>query len=257
MSSTTVFVFIALGIVVLIFIVSLNNMLEKNKLNKARRKAELIDRQRRCSTLSETLPSQLISVELKQLLHRIELPMLEELTRVDVRNTNYQKRIDDVRQMLAQGNALAVNNLQLAINSDAQIKEVRFQLESLEAQIIRAVEDKVIPVAEGKQWLEHIRQLLVRIYIDYFSALGRDFLQKKRANQARLVFERALQFLKKQKNADQYQQPLREFESLLKEAQNLTVELAQPQSDDLSELTAALVQEDEHEAEWKKKHIYD
>lgn len=199
MSSTIIITLVIAGIVLLLSLGYLNNVLEKNTLNKARRKAQLIDRQRRCATLSETLPGQLVSVELKQLLNRIELKLSDELSALDPKNTACKARADQLRELIGQGQALPVSNTPLAIASETQIKDVRFQLESLQAQIVRAAEEKVISPVEGKKWLGQVRHMLVSVYIDYFNAIGGDFLAQKRANQARLVFERAVQFLNKQK----------------------------------------------------------
>ena len=99
--------------------------------------------------------------------------------------------------------------------------------------------------------------MLVSVYIDYFNAIGNDFLAQKRANQARLVFERAVQFLNKQKNPAPYQQALLEFEALLAQAKSLSVEQTQPNAGQDTELIAAVAQEDEDDAQWKKKQIYD
>lgn len=257
MSSTIIITLVIAGIVLLLSLGYLNNVLEKNTLNKARRKAQLIDRQRRCATLSETLPGQLVSVELKQLLNRIELKLSDELSALDPKNTACKARADQLRELIGQGQALPVSNTPLAIASETQIKDVRFQLESLQAQIVRAAEEKVISAVEGKKWLGQVRHMLVSVYIDYFNAIGGDFLAQKRANQARLVFERAVQFLNKQKNPAPYQQALGEFEELLAQAKSLSVEQTQPSAVQDNELIAAVAQEDEDDAQWKKKQMYD
>lgn len=257
MSSTIIITLVIAGIVLLLSLGYLNNVLEKNTLNKARRKAELIDRQRRCATLSESLPGQLVSVELKQLLNRIELKLSDELIALDPKNAACKARADQLRELIGQGQALPVTNTPLAIASETQIKDVRFQLESLQAQIVRAAEEKVISDVEGKKWLSQVRHMLVSVYIDYFNAIGGDFLAQKRANQARLVFERAVQFLKKQKNPAPYQQALAEFEALLVQAQSLSAEQTQPNAGQDNELITAVAQEDEDEAQWKKKQMYD
>ena len=144
MSSTIIITLVVAGIVLLLSLGYLNNVLEKNTLNKARRKAELIDRQRRCATLSETLPGQLVNVELKQLLNRIELKLSDELIVLDPKNAACKARADQLRELIGQGQALPVTNTPLAIASETQIKDVRFQLECLQAQIVRAAEGKVI-----------------------------------------------------------------------------------------------------------------
>ncbi|NLZ78107.1 MAG: hypothetical protein GX908_01170 [Gammaproteobacteria bacterium] len=256
--SSTIIVSLVIGAIVILLLVGyLNNALEKSKLEKARRKADLIDRQRRCSSLSETLPGQLMSVELKQLLNRIELKLNDELLAVDANNTACQARAAQLREWATQGEALAVNNTVLTITSDAQIKDVRFQLESLQTQIKRAAEDKVISNAEAKQWLAEVRRMLVSVYIDYFQRTGQELLAQQRTQQARLVFERAVQFLQKQKDPAPYKASLDEFKALLTQASALSAAQTQAAATQSNELTAAVEQENEDDTQWQKKQMYD
>ncbi len=255
MSSVTIVVLVLAGIIALMFIGYLNNLLEKNKIDKARRKAELIDRQRRCSTLSESLPGQLLTPDLKQLLNTIEQHIVKELVQID-NNPAYKVRAEELQQLIAAGQNVPINNPVIVISSDEQIKDIRFQLESLQAQIIRAVEEKILPSAQGKQWLGQVRTMLVTLYVDYFSTLGNQLLGQGQAGRARIVFERGVQFLKKQKDVAAYKQQLAEFQASLAQATALVVEQTGPNAQKNGELTSAVEQENQPE-EWKKKQIYD
>lgn len=256
MSSVTIMVLVLAGVVALFLIGYLNHALEKNKLDKARRKAELLDRHRRCANLSDSLPGQLMTTDLKQLLNRLELHFIDQLKAADRHEPKYKLRAEELRQLIAKADELPVKNVPVKIISDEQAKDVRFQLESLQTQIIRAVEEKVIPNAQGKQWVVQIKQMLVSVYIEYFNNIGQQFLQQNRPGQARLVFERGVQFLKKQKDITPYQQQLKQFEALLARANALVLEHARPNPEQVSELTEGLAQQGQDE-EWKKKQIYD
>lgn len=61
MSPLVITLLIVVGIVILIVIGYVNHMVENSKLEKARLKADLSDRIRRCADLSETLPGQMVS----------------------------------------------------------------------------------------------------------------------------------------------------------------------------------------------------
>lgn len=256
MSSVTIVVLILAGVIALFLIGYLNHVLEKSKLDKARRKAELVDRQRRCASLSESLPGQLMTTELKQLLNRLELHFIDQLKAIERHDPKYKLRTEELRQLISKGDELPVKNLPVKIISDEQAKDVRFQLESLQTQILRAVEEKVIPAAQGKHWVAHIKQMLITVYIDFFNNIGRQFLEQNRPGQARLVFERGVQFLKKQKDVSIYQQQLKQFEALLERANALVLEHTRPSPEQSSELTEGLAQQNNDE-EWKKKQIYD
>lgn len=256
MSSTTIVMLIFAGIAALFSIGYVNHLLEKTKLDKARRKAELVDRHRRCANLSSSLPGQLMTADLKQLLNRLELHVIEQLKVIDRHEPKYKLRADDLRQLMAKAGDLSVTNPHVKIISDEQTKDVRFQLESLQAQIVRAVEEKVLSNAQGKQWLAQIRHMLVIVYIEYFNNIGRQQLEQNRASQARLVFERAVQYLKKQKDPTPYKQQLTQFKALFERANVLVLEQTGPQPDQASELTEGLAMQSQEE-DWKKKHIYD
>ncbi len=256
MSSTTIVMLIFAGIAGLFSIGYVNHLLEKNKLDKARRKAEFIDRYRRCANLSNSLPGQLMTTDLKQLLNRLELHFIDQLRAIDRHEPKYKLRAEELRQWIAKADELPVKNPHLNIVTDEQTKEVRFQLESLQAQIIRAVEEKVLTNAQGKQWLGQIKHMLVIVYIDYFNNLGRQELEQNRPGQARLVFERGVQYLKKQKDPTPYKQQLTQFEALLERANALVLEHTRPKPDQINELTEGLEQQ-KQDNEWKKKQIYD
>lgn len=256
MSSVTIVVLILVGVVVLFLIGYVNHLLEKSKLDKARRKAELVDRHRRCAGLSDALPGQLMTIDLKQLLNRLELHFIEQLQAVEKHEPKYKLRAEELRQLIAKADELPVRNSPVKIISDEQVKDVRFHLESLQTQIVRAVEEKIIPSTEGKQWVAQVQQMLVRTYIEYFDNLGRQFLAQNLPGQARLVFERGVQFLKKQKDVSAYQKPLQQFETLLAQANALVLEHSQPHPEKTSELTEGLAQQHQ-EDQWQKKQMYD
>ncbi len=256
MSSNTIVMLIFAGIAALFFIGYINHFLEKTKLDKARRKAELIDRYRRCANLSNTLPGQLMTTDLKQVLNRLELHCIDQLRAIERHDPKYKLRAEELRQWIAKTDELPVKNPHVDIVTDEQTKDVRFQLESLQAQIIRGVEEKVLTNAQGKQWLGQIKHMLVTVYIEYFNNLGRQLLEQNRPSQARLVFERGVQYLKKQKDSTPYKQQLTQFEALLGRANALVLEHTSPKPDQLSELTEGLALQGQQE-EWKKKQIYD
>ncbi len=61
MSPLVITLLIVGGIFILIAIAYINHMVEQSKLKKARLKADLNDRLRRCADLSESMPGQLMT----------------------------------------------------------------------------------------------------------------------------------------------------------------------------------------------------
>jgi hypothetical protein len=256
MSPLVITLLIVVGIVILIVIGYVNHMVENSKLEKARLKADLSDRIRRCADLSETLPGQMVSPALKLLLTRLQLQFGERLLQVDKNDNALKTRLGQLRSLVGQGESIPVTNPPHKIASEAKAKEVRFQLESLHGQITRAAQDGQLPANEAKNWVKEIRDMLVQLHVEFFTNLGLQALQENQPRQARLAFERGVQYLQKQPDPARYQGQLQQLKAQLARANALVLENAQPSADEPSELTEGL-KSLEDEDTWKKKNIYD
>ena len=255
MSPLVITALIVGGIVLLFAIGYINHMLENSKLEKARLKADLNDRVRRSRDVSESMPGQLMTPELKSLLSRFELQYSERLLALDKRNDKLGTRIAELRTQLAKGESIPVTNPPQQINSEAKAKEIRFLLENLHGQVTRTVQDHLLPANEGKRWLGEIRHMLVQIHTEFFSNLGQQSMQQGQPGQARLAYERGVQYLRKQPNVERYKAQLEKFEQLLANANAVVLEKAKPADNEPSELTEGLKSLEEDD--WKKKNIYD
>jgi hypothetical protein len=243
------------GIVVLFVIGYINHMVENSKLEKARLKADLQDRVRRSRDVSESMPGQLMTPALKLLLCRFELYYSDKLLALDKQNSNLRNRIAELREQQAKNDAIPVPNPAQPIATEAKAKEVRFLLENLHGQIARATQDGLLPGAEAKRWQGELRHILVQLHFEFFSSLGQQSMQKDQPGQARLAYERGVQYLRKQPEPARYKTQLEELEQLLARANAVVLEKAQPVADEPSELTEGL--KSIGEDEWKKKNIYD
>ncbi|NWL81068.1 hypothetical protein DM872_29905 [Pseudomonas taiwanensis] len=256
MSPLVITLLIVVGIVILIVIGYVNHMVENSKLEKARLKADLSDRIRRCADLSETLPGQMVSPDLKLLLTRLQLQLSERLMQVDKGDNALKARIEQLRVLVGQGESIPVNNPPQKILTEAKAKEIRFQLESLHGQITRAAQDGQLPANESKSRVRDIRDMLVQLHVEFFTNLGLQALQENQPRQARLAFERGVQYLQKQPDPARYQDRLQQMKAQLARANALVLENAQPGADEPSELTEGLKSLDDEDI-WKKKNIYD
>lgn len=256
MSPLVITILIVAGIAILIGIAYINNVVENNKLEKARIKADLNDRLRRCTDLAETLPGQLMTPALKLLLSRLQLHLNERMLPLDKSNSAIKARIEELRKLIAQGESIAVNNPPQPILSEAKAKDVRYQLENLHGQLSRCAKEGIINASETKHWLKQLRQMLTQVHIEFFGNLGQQALQKNQPGQARLAFERGVQYLRKQPDPAPYQSALKKFEEQLARANALVLEINKPSSNEPSELDAGL-ESFGGDDEWKKKIIYD
>lgn len=256
MSSLFITGLVLFGIFALLMLGYINNQLEKNRLEKARRCSELLDRQSRLETLSDAIPQAYLTVPFKQALHQLELGFVRGLLQENADNKKMQARAEELKARIEQGDGYVLTNPATPLRNEEQLKEVRFQLESLHAQLKRAVEEQHLPVATAKQWLAHVQAQLVHLYLDYFHDMGQQHVQRGEARQARLLFERAVTLIRKQQQPKPYQERLAVFEQLLEKTTALVVESNQQgasQGSALAEGVGTLEDEDL----WKKKQMYD
>lgn len=245
------------GIVLLIAIGYLNHVAENKKIERARTLVELNDRLRRCSELSETFPGQLMSPALKMLLVRLELNVIKRLVALDRRNSSrIQERQSELEALIAQGDDIKVNNPVSPIQTEAKAKDVRFLLEAMHGQVTRAAHEGALQTTEAKHWIREIRQMLVLLHIEFFNNLGQQALTQNQPGQARLAFERGVQYLKSQAEPAPWKTHLQAMERQLVRVNAAVLDNIAPTEDDDNELTEGLKVVDA-EAEWKKKAIYD
>lgn len=132
---------------------------------------------------------------------------------------------------------------------------MRFLLEALHNQVARAAQEGFLPASEAKQWVKEVRHILVLLHIEFFNNLGQQALQKGQPGQARLAFERGVQYLRKQPEPKVYEEQLTYLEKLLARANAQVLDQMEPAQNEQNELNEGL-KTDEEET-WKKKAMYD
>ncbi len=248
---------VVIGIVLLIAIGFLNHIAENKKVERARTLVELNDRLRRCSELSETFPGQLMSPPLKLLLVRLELNVIKRLIALERKNhSSLAERETELEALIAQGDNIKVSNPVSPIQTEAKAKDVRFLLEAMHGQVTRAAHDGLLQTTEAKHWIREIRNMLVLLHIEFFNNLGQQALNQDQPGQARLAFERGVQYLKNQAEPAPWKNHLQAMERQLARANAMVLDTIAPTEDDHNELTEGLKVVDA-DAEWKKKAIYD
>ncbi|MBX8605643.1 hypothetical protein K5D65_00415, partial [Pseudomonas cichorii] len=228
------------GIALLIAIGYLNHVAENSKLDKARAKVELSDRLRRCGEITETFPGQLMSPALKLLLTRLELNVVQRMLALEKNNAQLKTRQTELEELVAQGDRIQVTNPVSPIQTEAKAKDIRFLLEALHGQVTRAAHDGFLPTSEAKHWIREIRVILVNLHIEFFNNLGQLALSQEQPGQARLAFERGVQYLRNQPDPVTYQQQLQAMEKQLARANSMVLTNIAPSDDDDNALTEGL-----------------
>lgn len=247
------------GVAILIAIGFLNNAVENAKVERVRLKIELTDRLRRCGQINEAFPGQFMTVELKLLLTRLELNIVQRSLALDKKNEDLKARQAELEAEIAKGEELPVNNPAPPIMTEAQAKDVNYHLEGLHHQVIRATQEGYLQQTESRFWVGQIRHILVLLHIEFFNNLGQQAFEEDQPGHARLAFERGVQYLKKQPDPTVYSEQLNYMNKLLKRANTMVLTNTRPSENDQNELTAGLKEltEAEGEGQWKKKAIYD
>lgn len=247
---------IVAGIALLIVIGYLNNVVENSKLERARLKIELAERARRCGEINETFPGQLMNPALKLLMTRLEHNVTQRQLAVDKNSAPLKARLAELEGLIALGDKLPVNNPPSPIQTEVKAKDVRFLLEALHNQIVRATQEGFLASNEGKYWVKEIRHILVLLHIEFFNNLGQHALQQGQPGQARLAFERGVQYLRKQPEPVLYSAQLQLLEGQLARANSTVLANSKQAAEEVNELTQGMKEVDA-DAEWKKKVIYD
>ena len=103
---------------------------------------------------------------------------------------------------------------------------------------------------------DEVRHILVLLHIEFFNNLGQHSLQQNQPGQARLAFERGVQYLRKQQEPQVYAEQLEYLEKLLARANDQVMDRIAPVEGEVNPLTEGL-KDVEADADWKKKAIYD
>ncbi|WP_407291328.1 hypothetical protein [Stutzerimonas zhaodongensis] len=243
------------GLFILIAIGVINQIVEKNSLEKARIRAELSDRMRRCALLSDGFPGQMMSPELKLFLSRLELAVGEQLLAQDKKNATLESRVNALRSAVAKGEDIPVENSPVKVVTEAQAKEIRLLIEDLHGLIVWANKQNQLDATTAKRWIRQIQRMMVMLHVEYFSNAGQMALQQGSAHKARLAFERGIQYIRKQANPADFQTQLAKLEASYNHANKLEHTQQQPKLDEPSALAEGL-KSLESEDDWKKNNIY-
>jgi hypothetical protein len=248
------------GVAILIAIGFLNNAVEARKAEKIRLGHELKDRLRRCAEINERFPGQFTTPELKMLMHRLEHNVVKRALALNKTSLELKERLAELELDMSkgegEGEGVEIKNPSAPIVTEAQAKEVSFLIEALHHQILRAAQEGIFKPGESRHWANVIRGLLVKLHLEFFNNLGQQAFQDADPGHARLAYERAVQYLKKQPDPNLYSEELAYAQKMVARADAMVLNKIQAHDDDNNELTAGL-RETEEQTQWKKKAIYD
>lgn len=255
MSPTLILLWVAIGIVLLFLIGYLNVVMENLRLQKARRKADLLDRIQRCQEVVDGLPEPYLPSALKHLMLRQELLLGKRLQTLGKAPEKLARRLAQLPELIdTLEKAPPLQATTDAPATEQQVKALVSQLENLYLQIGKAASEGLIEPREKELWQTQVSRQAVILHLEYFIRLGQQFLQQKQPQQAHRIIERGLHYLGKQKAAQPYDEQRDNLLGLRDKArQMLQAQHNEQQGETLTQELAAI----EEEENPIKRNLYD
>ncbi|MFN3578920.1 MAG: hypothetical protein ACK4VV_00420 [Pseudomonas sp.] len=255
MSSLLIGMLVGGGILLLLSIGFISQGLERARLERARQSADLNARIKVCQRVGAELPGQFMSPELKALLLGFEVHLLDKLLRIDRKDAQVQKRLNDVREQLKQPES-AISNAPLRIDDPVKAKEVRVQLDDLRGILAQANKEGLLDNRGLQQWNQLLRQHIVETALSMFQMVAEQAMRENKPRVAKLQYERAIAYLQKLNSPDQAPR-IASLKQLLAVATEATVRQERASTAASSELSAGLQELESGDDAWKKKAVYD
>lgn len=253
MSTTLIVALVVGGLVIVVGIGFCSQALERVRLERARTLAELQARWNHCHVISNGLPGQYMSQELKSLLLDMEGSLLERLASLDPRNTRHTDQLREVRQQQGKGE-LQVGNAPLVISDETVAQGVRRQLADLLQLLEQARGDRLLDDQGLLRWSRQIRAYQTEATLNMYRSLADMAIREGKPRVAKLQYERAVAYLTKHADSAHADQ-MAVFRHLLIQAEQMTVQMEQGAAGTaLSEGMQALEEDDQA---WRKKALYD
>lgn len=253
MSTMLIIALVVGGLMIVVSLGFFSQALERARLERARALAELQARWRHCNSINTGLPRQFMSVELKKLLLKVEISLLERLVKLEPGNARHGVALTDVRQLLSKDEP-AIANPAVSITNDAAAKAVRRQLADLLQLLDQARADGLLDNAAFLRWSQQIRAHQAETTLNMYRTLAEHAMREGKPRVAKLQYERAVAYLTKHPGSAQADQ-MAVFRQLLIQAEQTAVKMEQGAPGTvLSEGVQALEEDDQA---WRKKALYD
>jgi hypothetical protein len=257
MSTTALALMFVSCILLFLFMAYVDQVADRYQLDKARLRADLNDRIYRIGTLSETFPNQFMTPELKQLLIRLELSLIRRLNALQKQTEALTEREALLLDLEKHGLDITIDNPPCPVINEAVFKDVNFQLETLNGQVHRAVQDGLLTKADASGWFKSVRYWLALSNLDMFEAMAHQALESNQPRLAKRACERALQYIRNQSDQGAFESQRESFEKGMAEAEKMIEKQVEAESNVPTSPAEKPAPESKEESEWKKKQVYD
>lgn len=253
MSTTLIAILVVGGLVLIVGIGFFSQAMERARLEKARKLAELQARWNHCNSVSDGLPGQFMTVELKQLLLSVEASLLEQLLKLDPRSNRHAARLAEVREQTGKS-APQVANVPVAINNELTAQTVSRQLADLVQLVDLAGTTGVLDAQGHLQWTQQVRRYQLETSLTLYRALADTAMREGKPRVAKLQYERAVAYLARRDSGASPEQ-MAVFRQLLLQTEQAVIQMEQGVPG--TELAAGVQALEEDDQAWRKKALYD
>jgi len=195
MSTPVVVLVVIVGVIVLFTLFYINNNMERQRLKRALKIAEVADRARRGQVLVDSIPAFAFPKELRMIVLGEIIRALREHEQLDPSNKNIARRI-----LVAQAQLEEAQNTpatQAKIKSKDEAKEVRDHLADLMQYVQQLLQRKVIDTSVAAAFSEQIRNTHIEMTVAFFSQLAQEALRQNKPRVAIHNYQRATAELQK------------------------------------------------------------
>lgn len=195
MSTPIVVLVIIVGLVVLFSVFYINHNMERQRLKRAVKIAELADRARRGQNMVDAIPVHVFPKELRVIALTEIIRALREQEQLDKDNKNIGRRILVAQAQLEESQNTPPAPVKLKNKDEA--KEIREQLADLMQYVQNLQQRRVIDSTTATSFSAQIKKSHIEMTVAYFSQLAQEALRQNKSRVASHNYQRAVSELQK------------------------------------------------------------
>lgn len=245
------------GLVLGLFFVSHN--IEKQKAQRALMVANIGERVQQLNRLIDATPPAYLNKDLKLLIQNEIKKRIEKLTELAPEKDNFRKGLESISAQINETQSSTTKPPTPQIKSPEEAEQIRNVLQQHNKLIEALVQNKTIPLAEGKKHIAQIQASYFEAKVNHSINLAE---QNRMAGKTKLAihnYHKAIAELTKHNQNNMYAQKIAELKGVVGQlqeetgVQGQTTEKATSTDDALSQGLDELLEEDNS---WKKKYFW-
>jgi hypothetical protein len=259
MSTEIIVGLVAIALLTLISIAIAIQTIEKNNKEKRRLENALQSRVRSFDHMLSSLPSGLLSNDLKMLVCKSLLQVYEQLQQLQPKITAHKSAANAVNNQLEELKA-AGNSAQVIpeLNNPAQIKEVQQDLTALFNFIARLRANNRISDSQAHNYATQIRRLMLKTSLDLLNEQARQALQVSKLKLAVHHYHTAVEKIRKENESEYFKKHLNTYASRIAEIEQQIQERDEQQQARIDKNKDAWDEAlSDDKDPWKKNTVYD